>query len=236
MKIITNTKKRLATPFRWFFAKRKRWIPAIVLLALIALPFLAHGVTALYIVIDHTLDDFRYHKGEETRIEQLWNDFEDNQEKWESSNITSYEFKLDLFFGASEMWEGFGGISTGANINRSLVISVRNNSTIQTMDTITGNPIELNENQHCDSMSELFIIIHDVLNGRDNQDLVSKADIYEEAGIKLTPSRRSIYAEFSSEYGYPTLIAIYEHRGNYEYFTKYYEIVYSVSDFEIILE
>ena len=236
MNNVSGVIQKLVRPFRWLFAKRKRWIPAVVILSLIALPFIMVWSMLLFRLVDNFSDDIRYRKGEETRIEQLIKNLENSQEKWISNNISSYKFNLEMLFGGHEMWEGFGGISSGATIKRLLSIKVYNGDTIEVTDNTTGNPVNISQNQYCDSMPELYIVIQDVLNGKDNSDLIFKANNLEGAkGIfSYSMIPRYVHAEFNGEYGYPVLIGVYRQYGNMNYYERFYEIQYSISDFEIL--
>ena len=133
----------------------------------------------------------------------------DAREKWQSNNITNYEFKLDLFFGGRETWEGFGGYSSGAEIKKSIIIKIHNGNTIEVTDNITGNLMRLDENQFSDSMPDLFVIIEDILNRRNNLDLDMKASTIEStADVYYHPNNaipRLVHADFNSEYGFPEI-------------------------------
>jgi|GEM_PF-2835268 len=230
-------KQRIVSPFKWLFAKRKRWIPAVIILSLIALPFVVLGSHGLYRYIDYTLDDIRYSKGEEARIEQLQIDLENSQKKWQSSNITSYKFKLDLLFGGETFWEeGSHGRSEGPQEERTMMIIVNDIDNINVIDSVTSNNTGIGSSKpnvkyfpyygkSAYSIPELFNIIQDCL---DNPYFAIKVKGPE----GFIPSLVS--AVFNEQYGFPEFITIYVQLGNYEDYHRIYFVTYEISEFKVI--
>ena len=230
-------KNKLLLPFRWLFAKKRRWIPVIVILALIALPYITIGSYYLYQRVDNAIDNMRYRHDEKERIEQLRIDLEENKEKWMSFDISDYEFTLDIYFGGESYWEeNSHGRGHGSKESKSLHIDVSMGNTVNITDYSTGNSVSIVENQYCDSIPDLFTIIEDVLNRNDNQDLNLKASVLEKVGVPpYVPNAHdpgvSLQAEFNAYYGYPEFISVYYHFGNYENFHRIYVIRYELSEY-----
>ena len=224
------------TRFRkWLFAKRERWIPTVIVLVLVILPFIALGIFVLYRYIDLTLDDIRYQKDEKARVEQLQIDLKENQERWLFSEISNYKFNLDLYFGGYEMWEGFGGYSSGADEVRSLTIEVNQNNTIEIFSNDLNEPLLSTEYEYCDSIPDLFLLIEDTLNEINNPAVdLDTYSVENSPVIDYTTNQILVDGEFNEEYGYPELITIYEFFGNWEYYDKYYIVCFEITKFIVL--
>jgi hypothetical protein len=230
-----SIKQKLASPIKWFFAKKRRWIPVVIVLALIGGLFLVVDAWSPYGRIHHFISDTRYQISEKSRQKILKEEFKESKLTWESENLSDYEFKLKILLGGEIISEGSSGRSYGPQEERLLTIKVSNVSTISIVDNVTTKNTVLGaspyigsmyENKYPYSIPELFDIIQE---GLKNQD--SDLDLLD-SGENIAP--RYISAEFSTQYGFPELIEIYVHGGNLESFHRFYLVTYEISELKII--
>ncbi|OGO19601.1 MAG: hypothetical protein A2Z15_07725 [Chloroflexi bacterium RBG_16_50_11] len=179
----------------------------------------------------------QYQKNEEARIEQLKVDLQINQQDWISSNVTNYALYLEVFVGGQEYY------SEGKRVAL-LRIQVKDNNISDLKAFSDGTFIVMNpeENIYFKSISDLYAIIQDTLDGNENQDVstILKASSsnyvsYQSLAPPLldNPVPIKVHAEFSSSFGYPEIIELYFGPGRYE---KHYIISFRISSFRVIFD
>jgi hypothetical protein len=228
MKIFTAIKNGIVKPLKWLFAKKRRWIPVVIILSIIALPFLLFAGYIVYKIVDNAINDIQYQRSETTRIEELQFGLHENKEKWLNAGILRYQFAVDIYIGGEKTWEGSHGHSFGGSLKYSLLIDVSENTTVKNKDD--SKPVE--GHQYCDSISDMYVIIENVLNRETNPDLTAKISKYPSSD--LNDNKLLVQALFNAKFGYPEEIVVYRMYGNNEFYFIYFDITYVISDFKII--
>lgn len=237
---------KLKLPFRWLFAKRWRWIPvAVILAALIILVITVYSVK-LYNHIIWQIEENEYQeqiqKDEEAIAERLKTNLPISQQEWVSSNISSYVLDLEVYVGGHSIWEEVShGHSSPGKLVASLRFQVNDNKITDIKRIIQGliRPFSF-ENIYFKSISNLFVIIQEALDGKVNEDVIAiLRDSYPDTVFDQplsTPPPESIvplrvYAEFGYYYGQPEYISIYYTVGDHDNHVTNSIIIYRISNF-----
>jgi hypothetical protein len=228
--------------FKWLFAKRGRWIPAIALFSLVviiistlvSLTFVYDIKWVLHKQYDVFLDtlnqqtEYEYQQQqaakEKARIENLKIDTVKYQQLWESSNYTSYK----IFFKTNQ----YKGVSSDYGSDRILVMQINDNKVTSIKKYSSNTAIDTNDSGYFAFVPNLFNAIQDALNQKVNQDVTNSLNQLC-PGLFLTSSSQHISgliyvdAEFNTESGYPERVEI-RYQDEYNNITNIinYEILY----------
>jgi len=160
---------KLLSPLRWILAKRIRWIIALllgipVLVIIVGVAF--GGVRFEVLVVDiGENDDVRLANELVQQRIKLEEDLKTAEDTWQLQGISTYALQIEAIYGGEKYWEGFGGISSGGMADKTIIIQVVDGIPISIIDKETGDAITENYYNHCDTIPEIFALIHNVLEG-----------------------------------------------------------------------